>query len=211
MTKALDPRSRRSRRALQEALLTLLADQELGEITVSRVTRRAGTSRSTFYDHYTDVHELAAEACTAQFDELLAAAPVFAGRPAPDGQGRTNPLSQLFTHVAAHARLYDALLGPEGSARVINHLHHRIAIAFFVNRSAPADPDRTHATDPDEIPLDPAAAFHAGALIGVVMDWLRRGCPRGPDEMAEAVWPLVRAAGRESSDGREEPSPRYVD
>ena len=186
-----DPRPRRSRLALQSALLALLADRELAEVTVSDVTKRAGTSRSTFYDHYPDLDALAADACTEQFDELLAATPVLPGHQLSDDPAQGNPLPALFAHVADNAGLYGALLGPDGSARVINHLHQRITVAFFVNRSDAADRSGTHADDPQEIPLDPTAAFYAGALIGVVLDWLRRGRPQSPAEMAGATWPLV--------------------
>jgi hypothetical protein len=30
-----------------------------------------------------------------------------------------------------------------------------------------------------------------GALIGVATDWLHRGCPRTPAEMADLTWPLL--------------------
>ncbi|MFC9745863.1 TetR/AcrR family transcriptional regulator [Streptomyces niveus] len=199
--KPVDPRPRRSRLALQSALRSLLSDRELAEITVSDITKQAGTSRSTFYDHYTDVHKLAADACTEQFDELLAATPVSAHRPAREDPAPENPLLDLFTHVEANARLYGALLGPDGSARVINHLHHRITIAFFVNVPDPAGSVRTHAGDPVEIPLDPASAFYAGALIGVVLEWLRCGRPQSPATMAAATWPLVLDARQRDDAG----------
>ncbi|MFI7134164.1 TetR-like C-terminal domain-containing protein [Nonomuraea sp. NPDC050153] len=35
------------------------------------------------------------------------------------------------------------------------------------------------------------AAFTAGALLGVATDWLERGCPRTPAEMAALTWPLL--------------------
>jgi hypothetical protein len=37
------------------------------------------------------------------------------------------------------------------------------------------------------------AAFAAGALIGVATDWLHRGSPGTPTEMACLTWPLLTA------------------
>jgi len=172
----VDPRTRRSRAALEAALRELIVDRDLPQISISDVTKRAGVNRSTFYEHYTDLAELAACACTALFDELVATAPLAGGGPVPD------PLPRFFAHVAGNAHLYRTLLGTDGSARVINHLLERITIAAH---------DKRGFAEGEE---DPAAAFIAGAVLGTVMDWLRRGCPGTPERMGAAIWPHLLAA-----------------
>jgi AcrR family transcriptional regulator len=173
----VDPRARRSRSALEAALRELIAERDLTKISISDVTKHADVNRSTFYEHYTDLADLAAAACTALFDEFVVMAPV-------SKQGH-DQLPKLFAHVAEHAHLYRTLLGADGSARVINHLLHRIATtATHVRRGAVGD---AH---------DPAGAFIAGALLGTVMDWLERDCPGTPEEVGAAILPqLVAAAG----------------
>ena len=57
-----DRRVMRTRRALQQALIALLQERELKDISVSELTARADVSRGTFYLHYPDVYEL--YACT---------------------------------------------------------------------------------------------------------------------------------------------------
>jgi AcrR family transcriptional regulator len=89
-------------------LLALIEQQDLNAVSIADVTRRAGVSRSTFYDHYADLHELAESACTEMFEALLAETPVFA---LIDGPRTGNPLVALFEHVLEHRRLYTALLG----------------------------------------------------------------------------------------------------
>lgn len=186
-----DPRTRRSRAALESALWELIAERELSQISISDITKRAGVNRSTFYEHYTDVHDLAAAACSAMFDELIAATPMFGRYLAPRARSVENPLPRLFAHVAEHAHLYRSLLGPDGSARVINHLLQRIAILAHDNRSQAEAGPPTHADDPADSPHDPEAAFVAGALLGTVADWLNRGCPGTPEQMGAAVWPYL--------------------
>ncbi len=182
-----DPRILRSRRLLEATLLTLIEQQDLSALSIADVTREAGVSRSTFYDHYADLHELAESACTEMFEALLAETPVFT-------LGDTesiNPLVSLFEHVLLHRRLYAALLGPEGSSRVMGYLLHRMTVAIHVNRVRRDNGFSTHRDDPAEAPLDVGAAFCAGALLGVVVDWLRRGCPSTPKSMAGKTWPLM--------------------
>ncbi|MEV4577546.1 TetR/AcrR family transcriptional regulator, partial [Nonomuraea jabiensis] len=83
-----DPRVRRTQAALQRTLIDLVQDGDLSRISVADVAERAGVSRSTFYDHYRDVHELAEAACTTMIDDLIEAIPdpgVRGGAgPAPD-------------------------------------------------------------------------------------------------------------------------------
>lgn len=199
---------------MEGALLELVAERDLSRLSVSDVTRRARVHRTTFYEHYTDVHDVAASACTQMFDELVDATPVFRmgqgnagaggtgggagdvgvegaaaagaadGSAAERGRGHAE-LTAVFAHIAEHAELYRALLGPEGSARVIDHLLRRINVAVHVNRVG--TPATTHADDPDESPHDPAAALLSGALMGVITDWLRRGCEGTPEALSAAV------------------------
>lgn len=187
-----DPRILRSRRTLEASLLTLIEQQDLTALSIADITREAGLSRSTFYDHYADLHELAESACTEMFETLLAETPVFA---LVEGLG--NPLIALFDHVLFHRRLYTVLLGPEGSARVMGYLLHRMTIAIHVNRAPGEAESSTHRGDPLEAPLDVAAAFAAGALLGVVVDWLVRGCPGTPESMADQAWPLMERVARD--------------
>ena len=186
----VDPRTRRSRSALEAALLELIDERELAQISISDVTKRAGVNRSTFYEHYTGLDDLAASACTVHFDELVKSAPLSTSDSARDVAQARHSLANLFAHVAEHAHLYRTLLGPEGSARVINHLLHRITAGAH-NRTGSAD---EHADDFVEHPHDPAAAFVAGAVLGTVVDWLRRGCPGTPEEMGAAISPHLIGA-----------------
>ncbi|MEV6506679.1 TetR-like C-terminal domain-containing protein [Streptomyces sp. NPDC051642] len=95
----------------------------------------------------------------------------------------------MFTHVADHAPLYRALLCDEGSARMINHLLHRITLAAHISRGLDAD----EGTTADNFPHDPVSDFLAGAVLGTIIDWLRRDCPGTPEEIGGAVWPYAVA------------------
>jgi AcrR family transcriptional regulator len=193
-----DRRVRRTQATLQRALIDLVQEQDLSQISVADVADRADVSRSTFYDHYRDVHELAEAACTSMLDDLFGhvlALDTAPAHPADPPQDPDPALTAFFTHFAEHAGLYRSLLGPTGSARVIEHVRRRTtAAAQHSGRLAPTDdtppPDTT---DSPGFPLDVPAAFVAGALIGVATDWLQRGCPRTPLEMTILTKPLLVA------------------
>ncbi|MGM9662309.1 MAG: TetR/AcrR family transcriptional regulator [Oscillospiraceae bacterium] len=51
-------RYRDSEKRIQEALLRLMEDQELEDVTVLDICREAQINRSTFYAHYEDIYDL---------------------------------------------------------------------------------------------------------------------------------------------------------
>ncbi|MEU8682113.1 TetR-like C-terminal domain-containing protein [Streptomyces sp. NPDC048611] len=182
-----DRRSRRSRTAMESALLELIGDRDLSQISVSDVTGRADVHRSTFYEHYTDVHDLAASACTEMFDQLLSATSALSVTGESPKEGAHPSLTAVFAHVAEHRALYQALLGADGSARVINHLLQRMTESIRPRLS-------TRLTDPEGGTDDSAAAFVSGALLGAIADWLHRDCPGTPERFATAIWPQLVAS-----------------
>jgi AcrR family transcriptional regulator len=191
-----DRRVRRTQATLQRTLIALVAERDLSQITVADVADQADVSRSTFYDHYRDVHELAEAACTAMLDDMFRSVLAIwtRGHPAEVQEDPDPALTAFFAHFAQHASLYRSLLGPTGSARVIEHVRRRTTAAFHYGRLAAADgtppPD---AADSPEFPLDVPAAFVAGAILSVATDWLQRGHPGTPLEMTTLTRPHMLA------------------
>jgi AcrR family transcriptional regulator len=193
-----DRRVRRTRVNLQRALIELVAEQDLSQISVADVVDRADISRSTFYDHYHDVDELAEAACTSTIDDLIASLTAIKPARAIPSDRREDPnpaVTAFFTHFAEHAGLYRSLLGSTGSARVIEHVRARTTAAARLSPLLPAPDDTPEpgAADPSETSRDVPAAFVAGALLGVATDWLQRGCPQTPRELTIVIQPLLTA------------------
>ncbi len=60
MSEILDERYTVAEEAIQEAFMIVLGEKQLEKITVSDIIRKAGIVRSTFYNHYENIPELAA-------------------------------------------------------------------------------------------------------------------------------------------------------
>lgn len=69
-TQTLDPRVKRTRKLLQDALRSLLSEKRFSVITVQDVTDRATVNRATFYAHYLDKEDLAVHVLK---DDLISA------------------------------------------------------------------------------------------------------------------------------------------
>src|SRR5262252_7916866 len=99
-------------RRVQRAHIDLVQERDLSQITVADVADRADVSRSTFYDHYQDVHELAEAACTSMLDDMfrfVLALDTARARPADLQEDPDPALTGFFAHFAAHAGLYRSL------------------------------------------------------------------------------------------------------
>ncbi|WP_263410892.1 TetR/AcrR family transcriptional regulator [Terriglobus tenax] len=70
-TEPTDPRIRRSRLMLQEALRKLLGKKHFDAISISDIAAEAGLNRATFYLHYTDKNALLQAMAATRFRELL--------------------------------------------------------------------------------------------------------------------------------------------
>lgn len=69
----VDPRIRRTRLLLQQALGKLLESKDFDKISVQDIAEAATVNRATFYDHYTDKFALLECMVGSRFGELLAA------------------------------------------------------------------------------------------------------------------------------------------
>jgi AcrR family transcriptional regulator len=67
----LDPRIRRTRGLLQDALKRLLEEKEFDKITIQEIAEAATLNRATFYAHYPDKFALLEELIRVSFLQLL--------------------------------------------------------------------------------------------------------------------------------------------
>ena len=58
MSDKIDPRTRKTRKAIEDALAGLLTQKELHKVTVQEITEIADINRGTFYKHYLDIYDL---------------------------------------------------------------------------------------------------------------------------------------------------------
>jgi len=117
-----DLRVYKTRRLLQDALVTLMAERSFESITIKEITDKALVNHATFYRHYRDKYGLA----EAIFAEAIDSIPSAETRRVPPDRHR--PWATLFRHVEKNDRLYKALLGPGGNAPFIRRIRDYIAM-----------------------------------------------------------------------------------
>ena len=189
MTTALsvDPRVRRTRRLLEEAVLELVAEGDPGLITIRTITDRAEVNRATFYLHYRDKDDLIARALDTLFEEFTNEELEFAkehGRLLRDVV--PPPLIDLFHHVEARRALYRSLLDEAGSnvfATRLRTFHEQQFLLIWKDLGLEA------------LTGSPPAAVRAHVAATTVQSvigwWLATGSEETAETMANWLWDIV--------------------
>lgn len=111
-----DPRARRTREDLREALVSLVSEKGFEAARVRDLTERARVNRATFYKHYRDKWDLLEDV----FEGAIADLEARMGPPPKDTavvdlDDPSDAWVGLFEHLAERAGFYRAVLGEGGS------------------------------------------------------------------------------------------------
>lgn len=180
----LDRRSIRTRRALRDALITLILEKGYEAVTVQDITDRADLNRGTLYLHYRDKQDLLLKSSGDAYDELIAQfAPI-----APDSLGLEHAerhLTLVFEHVAANADFYKVMLGDHGVAAFSKRLREIVAQVGMARLDQLSRLVPVRAVPPALI-----AGYAGGAIIGVIEWWLQHDFPTPPAAAARETLQL---------------------
>lgn len=203
----VDRRIARTRQALREALVALIAEKGYDAVTVEEITQRANVGRATFYLHYRDKEEVLLE----QLSELASdRVRLLAENPLAGWDLERNPpyppLLLVFQHAAQNADVYRVILRGEGATHLTARLRSIIVEALELMLQQPGE--AAGLAFSSDAPLDFLATYLAGALIGSIAWWHEQPEPLDPVAMtrlfqrmffpgASQVYGLARPAGGE--------------
>lgn len=172
-----DRRIRKTRQRLQAALLLLMKEEPLSQITMREVCRRADVGRSTPYSHFRDVEDIL-DQLEATFYQALVQ--LLEDYPAKQGQeAKVAWFTQLFVLARRHG-LYLELL-----------LSHHVRPEFLARCTQACDACITRSLE--VIPSSWRVTFISGALFALVRQWVMAGCRESPEQMAQLTVSLVES------------------
>lgn len=182
----MDPRARRSREALSEAVVEFAAEGRLADVTVSELARKAGVTRDTFYRHASSVPDLLSLAVGEILRDYYKTFWLSPARLQADDVMQA-ALAALLEHVVAFADLYRTGLSGQTSAPI------RRAVTDFlqgqmetgIRLAADLEPFTTEELDDDAISM--MAAFAASGIAGSIEVWLEQGDLSDPDAAAKVI------------------------
>ncbi len=115
-----DPRVRKTRRSLQEALTRLILKQGHDSSSIQDIATESDTARITFYRHYRDKKELLADCLNGLYDDLTLKTEAISRQAIEQGQ---TPISVLYAHIEQQETLYRILFSSRGTQTVMGAFH----------------------------------------------------------------------------------------
>ncbi|MGA8086063.1 MAG: TetR/AcrR family transcriptional regulator [Terracidiphilus sp.] len=168
-----DARVRRTRMQLGTALLNLIIEKPINDVTVQDILDRSGVGRSTFYLHYRDKDDL----LVSQLETFLETiSNSLSDR--KDKSHRVMPVAELFAHIGNQNKLY-RVLSDSGHLKDFFEL----AEGFFARGIERRLTESGKLTKVPQRELAARASALSGSLLSLLRWWLDRGEKESPEEM----------------------------
>jgi AcrR family transcriptional regulator len=176
-----DARVQRTRDQLGDALIHLIVEKPINEVTVQDVLDRSGVGRSTFYLHYRDKDDL----LVSQLEKFLEfMSTVLSAR--SDKSNRVAPVAEMFEHIGNQNKLY-RVLSDSGHLKDFFDLAEGYFARGIERRLAESG---KFAKIPKR-ELAARASALSGSLLSLLRWWLDRGEKETPQQMDEIFHRMV--------------------
>lgn len=171
--------SQTTKRALEASLKKLLLEKPLNKITINDITEDCGVNRMTFYYHFKDIYDLV--------DWILTEDAV----KAMEGRQSFDTWTEAFLDILHQIRDNKALVlnvyRSVGREQVEQYLYKLLdpMLKEFADRECR---DITVQDDDKQFVVD----FYKYALVGVVLEWIRRDMKTEPAVMVERMGRMLQ-------------------
>lgn len=159
-------RRRETLETIKKAFVELIQEQDLNQISISMLCKRAGINRTTFYACYDGLYdvadslrkELEGNVFTMYEDEIA-------------GRYSLSDYTRLFQHIKDNQIFYRTYfkLGYDTQLSGLGYEKH-LAEKYFNNKF-----------------IDYHIEFFKAGITRIIKMWLERGCPESPEDMMEIL------------------------
>ena len=184
--KTEDRRTQKTRKALSEALISLMFEKSYESIVVQDILDRANIGRSTFYTHFRDRDELLVNGLQG-LRELLRNAQTAARTSSAKNHEHVIGFSlAMFEHAYSHKKLYRALVGGPGWSIVRQHIEDMLV--QLMKEEARSLFNRKIAS---EVRFELLLHFLGATFMSVLTWWFNHRKPLSPKEIDTLFRELV--------------------
>ena len=182
----LDPRVRRTRRLLQQALTELMAEKSFQTITVQDIAERATVNRVTFYAHFEDKYALLEYAMREMFNQRLRSQ-------LPQGSPFSSEnLARLILTVCEFlTQIDDGCPPPHGQFETLmeKQIKAELYEMLLAWLEEPSSAKAKRRPTPEQ-----AAMVTTWAIYGAAVQWSQQARPEPAREFVQQVLPLILAS-----------------
>ena len=178
-----DPRVQRTRKLLQEALISAVTEKGYEATTVQDILDRAKVGRATFYAHFADKETL--------FHSRLEDLRIFIGEQQRHAPTRLGFSLVMLEHARENLRLWEAIAGRQSGSFALQRIQQMIADLAALDLKAHPFPGTREQREQ-------AAQCVAGAFMAVFQWWVDRGAKPAATEV-DALFRRLVLRGLEAS------------
>ena len=178
----VDPRVRRTRRMLRDALVSLILEKDYASISIKEITARAEVAYITFFRHFESLDQLLMEVLDEGLAELRSHIETLAKQSEPSAlevEGRL-----IFEYIKQKADLFRILLKSQSVTRVRKKVILDIAVVFQKS-CAPL------AKSNNQMTIKIMSNHIATSLLSLIEWWLENNMNPSPVEMGKVYKSLI--------------------
>lgn len=183
-TDRLDPRTRKTKRAIRNAFAKLLSEKEITDITVRDVAELAEINRKTFYRYYSGVHQVVDEIeneIVRSYERILGEVDL-----RKDLGNPTRIFERLTETINTDLEFYGSLLSMRGNVSLVSKLTEMLK-ANTANALL-------HHVELDERIADVMLEYLISGMVAVYRSWFNSGRRESIERLSETLG-LIAGAG----------------
>ncbi len=182
---SVDRRITKSKKAMKEALLTLMKTKDFRKITITDIVKASDLNRGTFYKHYQSKEELLDDLINEVLNDLIHSyEQPFENTERFFVKHLTPSAIKIFEHVKRYASFYEIII----NSNVLPGFEKKLCDIFkmLAMKDVAATVQRKENIAPFIL-----TSFTAYGLYGIIVDWVQSGFAQSPQYMAEQLVKLL--------------------
>ena len=180
----MDRRTLKTRKAIHEALFSLMHEKQYNKITIQDIIDCANVGRSTFYSHYTTKDELLFESIEHLLELLNQY--IMSVIEHNGDELRLIPVTELFEHIKENSRLMKGLIKAESA-----DLFFEKAQAYWDNKIGEYLCSKLSKDKEPKVPIAILTNHISSTLINLLKWWVNNKMSYTPSQMDQYFQELV--------------------
>ncbi|GAB2559254.1 TetR/AcrR family transcriptional regulator [Gracilibacillus alcaliphilus] len=179
-----DRRIKKTKKAIKQAFLTLLQENELTKITVSQICSMADIGRGTFYLHYQDIFDLYEKLEGELLNQLLEWIDELYGKEEPITLAAFMEKTAEF--IIQNKAAFEIFMNEKKNNALSSKIKEIIVLKELGDR-------KRNGQFQDSIFEEYQVSFHVSGTIEVLNKWIETGMIQSPKEISEIISRIITA------------------
>lgn len=167
----VDRRVRKTKKAIKKALVLLLTQKGITDITIKELSDAADINRKTFYNHYLNIQEIVDEIICDIVDKY------FSMFIEINQTNKYQPIIEFTKILRDNKTYYKNLLNARNSSDIVFKIYQTLNLKLKIHIYSKF----SQINNFDEEMMECVLNYIISGVLGVYLDWLNNGC-KIPDE-----------------------------